>query len=160
MKEVTQEPKEQLIKQLQKFLSLTYYLDQEYLDAKKLLKKYGHIGGDFPDRIDTRFRRQDFAFEAVNAILKMADEYYFIPVVDDIPMIYHASRDDIRQYMSEYNNDTICHFIVIDSRLEWMMIKNSYNKIIGSGKIIKDKLKSILDNIDYKRVFYLYTERV
>lgn len=60
--------------------------------------------------------------------------------------------------MSEYNNDTICHFMVIERSLEWMIIKNKYNKIIGSGKTIKVKLKSILDKTGYKRIFYLYCE--
>ena len=75
MKEITEEPKEQLIEQLQKFLSLTHYFDEQYLDPQKLLKKYGFLGGSLPNSIDTRFRGQDFAFEAINAILKMADEY-------------------------------------------------------------------------------------
>lgn len=158
MKEIDEKPKEQLIKQLQKFLPLTYYFDQQHLDLKKLLKKYGHFGIGFPNSIDTRFRRQDFAFESINAILKMADEYYFIPVAGKTPMIYQANRDEIRQYMSGYNNETICHFILIDRQLEWMIIKDNYNKIIGSGNTIKDKLKSIVKNIDYKRVFYLYVE--
>ncbi|SFF09842.1 hypothetical protein SAMN05518672_11635 [Chitinophaga sp. CF118] len=139
----------ELFSKSSKLLDIAAYYDFEHLDFHKFLKKYKYFGDGIYNPTEIRFRSNDFAFKEVMKILEINKEYYFIPVDGDTLKVYKANKHEINTSLCE-NSES--HFIILDDTLEWVLIKTSYNKIIGLGDIMKNKIKSIAAGIDMKNV--------
>lgn len=136
-----------------KLLDITAYYDAQHLSFDKFMRKYGYVGLGINNPTEIRFRTHDFAFKEVMKILEENISYYFIPVVGNTPKVYKGEKHEINAFLYENVNDD--HFIIMDVKIEWILIKTNYNKVIGLGDLIKNKIKSIAAGIDMKTVMFL-----
>lgn len=130
--------KEIIVKNLNSFFSLDRYTEFCLLDSEELIEKHGGFGFSFSSFFCVRFSTASDIFKEICEFLPEGD-YFIIPISLGVINIFKMEKREIESLISEHN---LTDFIIIESKLNWLLVYDRYRKLFGLGGYIKNKMKT------------------
>ncbi|MCU0439004.1 MAG: hypothetical protein MUC49_13985 [Raineya sp.] len=151
--EITDEiEKNRIIQKISKNIDIGEYYDIHNLTSEDFLKKYGYWGFSFRNFYEIRFYNDTNVLTQLKKLTTDGKQYYFLPI-DKEQRIY---KDNIDFIDSLYPEDHLkAHIIIADEKLNWFLVKDGYNKLIGVGDYFKKRIKKMIHlKFDDERLMY------
>lgn len=155
MEIVNQETKEKILIKVAKHSDINEYYDIYELTFEKFMEKYGHWGIKQKNFVEIRFYPDTNGLDQLKKLLSEDKEYYIFPI-DQSKKVY---RDKISILDKLFYDHRQAHVIVSDIKFNWILIKNNFNKVIGIGDQMKNKIgKKIHMTFDNERIMFSSTD--
>lgn len=120
-------------------IDIAEYYELHTLSFEAFLEKRGHWGFSFGDALEIRFPKGvDLSVQMAKLLDPVAD-YFFFPISLE-KEVFTGKWEHVKQYCSSIPE--ISHFILADQALTWILVKDEFNKLIGVGEAIQEKIAS------------------
>ncbi len=144
--------KERILSKISKRINIQEYYDIHALTSDEFMEKYGYWGIGYHNHIEIRFYKGTNTLLQLKKLVEPNQQYYFLPIEEE-RRIY---KIDISSLNDIHRNDPLeSHFIIADEKLNWIIIKNNFNKLIGIGDYIKKRMKKMV-HLSFDNVKIMY----
>ena len=155
MEIIDEETKNKVLSKVAKHLNIFHYYDINELSHEEFWDKHRYWGIEQQNFLEIRFYPETNVLVQLKKLLSREEEYFVLPIESD-RNIYRDKIDIIDQL---FNDHARAHFIVVDTKFNWILIKNEFNKLIGVGDQMKRKIqKKIHIAFDSERIMYSTTD--
>ena len=155
MEIVDQETKDEILSKVTRYLNIRHYYDFHELSAEKTLDKYGYYGIEQQDFHEIRFFPKTNCLDQLKNLLLDEEEYIILPI-DNTRKIYIDKISIIDQLFKDHQK---AHVLVADTKYNWILVKNNFNKLIGIGDPIKKKIRKKINlSFNKERIMYSLTD--
>ena len=120
-------------------IDIAKYHKMHTLSFEAFLEKHGHWGFSFGDALEIRFPKGVDVLTQMSKLLDPGADYFFFPMGLE-KEVFSGKWEHVKQYCS--STPEISHFILADQALTWILVKEEFNKLIGVGGAIKEKIAS------------------
>jgi hypothetical protein len=151
MEIIDEETRNKILNKASKHLNIIHYYDYHELSSDDFSDKYGHWGIGQRNFREIRFYPETNALIQLKKLLSPEEEYFILPIESHRKIF----KDKIKILDNLFNDHSKAHVIIADRNLNWILIKNGFNKIIGIGDQIKRRIeKNIYMVFDKERIMY------
>jgi hypothetical protein len=158
MEIIDPETKSKILDKLGRHRDIRYYYDHHELSDDEVSEKYGFYGLGQRNFFEIRFYPQTNALTQLQKLLSPETEYLILPI-DNSRKIYKGKLDLLNELFASHDPAKV-HVIIAETRYNWILIKNEFNKLIGMGNEIKKKIeKKIYMAFEGEKLMYWHSDK-